>query len=130
MEENNKIQDGEVVSDLEGEASEEEKDKKRKRGIYVEMVLFFILGILIGITLKTEAIKKITMGFNDYQMSIKSQAYDINKIQADLAKKSSEEKNAEDQSDESQNGNQSEENMEEPQNQAENGSGAPVSDGQ
>lgn len=91
MDEENKIQDGEIVSDFSEEASGEEKKNKRKRDLRIEMVLFFILGILIGITLKTEAVKRITMGYNDYQMDIKKQDYDINKLQLDLAKKSAEE---------------------------------------
>ncbi len=130
MEEENKIQDGEIVPDSSEEISEREKEKKRKRSLYVEMALFFILGILVGITLKTEADKKITIGFDDYQMNIKKQDYNINKIEADLIKKSSEE-SAQNQSEELQNENQGGgEGAGTPQNQAENENPSPVSNEQ
>lgn len=89
MDEENKIQDGEVV--FEDEAQAETRKKKRRNDLYIELVLFFILGILIGITLKTEALKRITIGYNDYQMEAKIQDYDINKLEADLAKEGAEE---------------------------------------
>lgn len=129
MEEENKIQDGEIVSDSNEEISEREKEKKRKRSLYVEMALFFVLGILVGVTLKTEADKKITIGFDDYQMNIKKQDYNINKIEADLIKKSSEE-SAQNQSEELQNENQDGEGAGMPQSQAENENPAPISNEQ
>lgn len=89
MDEENKIQDGEVISD-ENPIRNKKKDRKQK-DMYIELVLFFVLGILIGITLKTEAVKRITIGYNDYQMDIKKQDYNINKLQADLTKESIEE---------------------------------------
>ena len=130
MEEENKIQDGEIVPDSSEEISEREKEKKRKRSLYVEMALFFVLGILVGVTLKTEADKKITIGFDDYQMNIKKQDYNINKIEADLIKKSSEE-SAQNQSEELQNENQDGgEGAGTPQSQAENENPAPISNEQ
>lgn len=68
-----------------------ENPKKKKRDFYIELVLFFILGILIGIAVKTEATKRITMGFDDYKMKIFEQGYDINKIQKNLLEKEMEE---------------------------------------
>jgi len=77
--------------DNSGDYSNEEKSsKKRKTDFYVELVLFFILGILLGIALKTEALKRITMGFNDYKMKIMKQDYNINNLQTDILKKSME----------------------------------------
>lgn len=64
--------------------TEEEIKQKRKRDLRFEMALFFILGILIGITIKTEAINKITIGFDDYQLKNGKQSYDVEKIKADL----------------------------------------------
>jgi hypothetical protein len=87
MDEENKIQDGEIISE---EQPLPQIRKRKKTDLYIELVLFFILGILIGITLKTEAEKRVTIGYNDYQMSINKQDYDINKLQADLIKKSAE----------------------------------------
>ncbi len=51
------------------------------------LVLFFILGILLGVALKTEAVKIVTMGYNDYKMKIMSQDFDVNKLQKDMLAK-------------------------------------------
>ena len=109
MDEENKIKDGDVKELSDESFSENFKTvrKKRKSDFYIEMALFFILGALIGITLKTEASKRITIGYNDYQMNIYSQDYDINKLQADLTRKNSEEIGNEDEqaaTDQNQNG--------------------------
>jgi hypothetical protein len=119
MDEENKIQDGEIIS--EESPIENTRKKRKKKDLYIELVLFFVLGILIGITLKTEAIKRVTIGYNDYQMDIKKQDYNINQLQANLTKKSIEE-STKSQSDSSQNGatgdnnNQNTPNTAEPQN--------------
>lgn len=57
--------------------SSEVLEKKKRREIIFEMALFLVLGILIGVTLKTEAVKKITIGFNDYQINKKVERYDV-----------------------------------------------------
>jgi len=64
--------------------------EKRKKDFYVELVLFLILGILIGVAVKMESVKRIAIGFDDYKMRIESQGYDINKLQADLLVKEAE----------------------------------------
>lgn len=78
----------EIKIEEEGKQAEEAPKKKKKTDFYVELVLFLILGVLIGVAIKTEADKKITVGFNDYKMKIMKQDYDINKLQADLSKAS------------------------------------------
>ncbi|MFZ2192898.1 MAG: hypothetical protein WAV31_01525 [Candidatus Moraniibacteriota bacterium] len=96
------VQSGEVVNDPIKENNEgvilidesqfsEEMDneaiaKKTKKEFRSRLIMIFILGILIGVAFKTESLKKITIGYNDYLMKIKSQSYDMNKIQADLTK--------------------------------------------
>jgi hypothetical protein len=65
---------------------EESMIKKNKSDFRSRLALIFFLGFLIGIAIKTEALKKITIGYNDYLMKIKLQSYDINKAQADLQK--------------------------------------------
>lgn len=88
----------EKINDAEVEAVKEEiyaettqvQKKNSKRDFYVELVLFLILGILIGVAVKTEASKKITMGFNDYKINAAGEYYSINKLQADLIKKKTE----------------------------------------
>jgi hypothetical protein len=61
--------------------------KKGKRDYYIELALFLILGILLGVAMKTEAAKRVTMGFNDYKMKIMSQDFDINKLGKDALAK-------------------------------------------
>lgn len=82
------------LADLESELkSEEEPDDKekiarrRKWNFYFELALFFILGILVGVAFKTEASKKITIGFDDNKMQSVREDYNINQLQADLIKK-------------------------------------------
>lgn len=65
------------------------KDIKSKADFYIEIALIFILGVLIGIAVKTEAAKKITVGYNDYQIKIGN--YNINQLQEDLLNKQNEE---------------------------------------
>jgi len=89
MQEENQIAEVEEIETAEPleteELSEEEKkEKKKKRDYVLEMALFLILGILIGITIKTEAVKRITIGFNDYQLKNGTQAFNIDQMQADL----------------------------------------------
>jgi len=64
--------------------------KKKKRDLFFELTLFFILGALIGITLKTEAVKKITIGFNDYQIPAQSVRYDVAELKRNLLQKAAE----------------------------------------
>ena len=62
----------------------EDLAKKKKKDLIFELTLFFILGALIGITDKTEAAKKITIGFNDYQIPAKAQRYDLPALKSEL----------------------------------------------
>lgn len=64
--------------------SEEDLEKKRKREVIFELALFLVLGILIGITVKTEAVKRITIGFNDYKIAATKNAYSIEDIKKNL----------------------------------------------
>ncbi len=64
--------------------------KKKKRDLFFELTLFFILGALIGITLKTEAVKKITIGFNDYQIPAQTVRYDVAELKRNLLQKAAE----------------------------------------
>jgi hypothetical protein len=90
MQEENRVTEIEEIDSSKEESFEEEKiseeeiEKKKRRDLKFELVLFFILGILVGITIKTEAVKKITIGFNDYQLKNGRQAYDVEKIKADI----------------------------------------------
>lgn len=64
--------------------SQEEKaalKPRRFNDATVELALFFILGFLVGVTLKNEAIKTITIGFNDYQLASAKQGYNLTAMQ-------------------------------------------------
>lgn len=97
-----KIQEAEILESEKLEEISEERPKK-KYDFYVELVLFLILGILIGIALKTEAVKRITIGYDDYKMKIMKSDFDINKIEKDILKKQADE--AQDESVQDTNGN-------------------------
>jgi len=58
-----------------------------KRGFYFEMALFLILGFLLGVVVKTEAVKKVTMGFNDYKIVSLKQGYNFSEMRKNLAEK-------------------------------------------
>ena len=66
-------------------------EQKKKTDFYIELALFLVLGILIGIALKTEAVKRITIGFDDYRMKFYAQNYNLNKIQDEQIQKINEE---------------------------------------
>jgi hypothetical protein len=68
------------------------EDAKGKTDFFIEIALIFVLGILIGIAVKTEAVKRITMGYNDYQIKIEEGRYSISQLEKDLIKKQGEEK--------------------------------------
>ncbi len=55
-----------------------------KSFLKVETILVLILGFLLGIMVKTQAIKKITIGFNDYQANAVKNDYDFNQMEKDL----------------------------------------------
>jgi hypothetical protein len=69
------------------ERSESIEKNKIKRDYYIELVLFLVLGILIGVAVKTEASRRITIGYNDYRMKIGASQYNINQLQSAWIKK-------------------------------------------
>lgn len=73
----------EILED-ENEQSQEEIEKKKRNDYRFELVLFFILGFLLGVTLKTEAVKRITIGFDDYQVSKAEQAYNFEQLKQNV----------------------------------------------
>jgi len=69
----------------------EETEQEKRRGIFSEKVLLFILAVLIGMAVKTEAVKRVTIGFDDYLMKFESQSYNLNKMQDQQIQKMMEE---------------------------------------
>lgn len=45
----------------------------------INYVLIFVLGFLVGVALKTEAKKRITIGYQDYMTNGMKQEFDLNK---------------------------------------------------
>lgn len=66
-------------------------NEEKRTDYLVELALFLLLGILVGFAAKTEAVKKITIGFDDYQLKTEGEFYKINDLQLELAKKPAEE---------------------------------------
>jgi len=73
-----------VEVDNSNEESPEVLEKKRKREVIFELALFLILGILLGITIKTEAVKRITIGFSDYKIIEGKQGYNFQELEKNL----------------------------------------------
>ncbi|MCK9379293.1 MAG: hypothetical protein M0P97_04095 [Candidatus Moranbacteria bacterium] len=74
-----------------------EKKPRKSSDRKVELALFLILGFLLGVMLKTEAVKKLTIGFNDYLVTAVANEIDINQIQKDaMAKQEAQKKEQED----------------------------------
>ncbi len=72
-------------------AENDGENEKGRADFYIEIALIFVLGILIGIAVKTEAVKRITMGYNDYQIKIEDDRYSISQLEKDLISKQSKE---------------------------------------
>lgn len=62
-------------------------EKTTGKKINTEILLYFVLGVLLGIVIKTEAIKRWVVGFEDYKLAGIQRDYDINKIEAGLIEK-------------------------------------------
>ncbi len=58
--------------------------RKARRDLKIELISFFVLGILLGITLKSEAVKKITIGYNDYKVKTAIDDYNVSQLKADM----------------------------------------------
>ena len=60
------------------------KKNHKKTELYIELGLILALGFFLGIGIKNEAEKKITIGFNDYKMKMEPIEFSLNKMQKDL----------------------------------------------
>jgi hypothetical protein len=58
---------------------------KKKVDFRFELALFLILGFLLGVVIKSEAVKRVTIGFDDGAIPSVRQAYDFEKIEQDIA---------------------------------------------
>lgn len=73
-----------LENESESQNDQVSENAKRKKEYTFELVLFFILGTLLGITFKSEAVKKITIGFNDYQVESNKPGYDVGRMEKAL----------------------------------------------
>jgi hypothetical protein len=70
--------------------AENNSEKNQKKDFYIEILLMLILGTLIGVAVKTEAAKRITIGSDDYKMKFLANAYNLNNLEKELAKNQAE----------------------------------------
>ena len=82
--EENKINEAEILEPERVLEEPKEDPKKKKYDLYIEFVLLFILGVLLGIALKNEAARRVTIGFDDYKMNIMKSDFDINQIEKNI----------------------------------------------
>ena len=70
-----------------------EIEELKKKNFKINLALYLIMGILLGVIIKTEATKRLVVGFDDYKLAGIRQDYDINKLEKDLIEKAKEQKN-------------------------------------
>lgn len=66
---------------IEAKISSDDGKQKNRR---VEIILIIIIACLLGVMLKTESLKRIAIGFDDYKTITGKQGYDIEKIEKNL----------------------------------------------
>lgn len=87
--EKNDVQDAQIEEVI------EEKDALKKN-YRTEVILILIIGLLLGVMIKAESLKKLSIGFSDYKVSGGTQGYDLAEIEKRLleeSKKAKEEAN-------------------------------------
>lgn len=77
--EKNDIQNDEIGNDIVTEPDSREKSKKR--GYQMEIILIFIIGLLLGIMAKAESLKTVSIGFSDYRLKGGIQEYNLDEIE-------------------------------------------------
>ncbi len=63
---------------------------EEKENTYIEFILFLILGFLLGIVIKTEVSKRITIGYDDYRLQGQKEMYRMNEVQLEVKRKAEE----------------------------------------
>jgi len=63
---------------------EENIIEEKKMSFKNKMMLVAIFGILLGFVIKTEAAKRVTVGFEDYKLLSSEKSYNINNLQKEL----------------------------------------------
>lgn len=71
------------------QVTEIDGDKEPKSKSYrTEIILIFVIGLLLGIMVKAESLKKISIGFSDYRVTGGAQEYDLDGIEERLIQES------------------------------------------
>lgn len=83
QQEKNDIQDAQI-----SETTENDNKPKNKKSYQTEIILIFIIGLLLGIMLKAESLKKVSIGFSDYRVAGGVQEYKMDDIEKQLKEKS------------------------------------------
>ncbi|MDY0302336.1 MAG: hypothetical protein RBR98_00940 [Candidatus Moranbacteria bacterium] len=81
--EKNEIRDAEI-DEIESDSENNDNTQKNYR---TEVILILIIGLLLGIMLKAEALKNISIGFSDYKVKGGLQAYDVEQIEKEIKEK-------------------------------------------
>lgn len=58
-----------------------------KNKFRMDLFLYLIMGVLLGVIIKTEAAKRVVIGFDDYKLAGIRQDYNINRMEKDLLEK-------------------------------------------
>lgn len=72
---------------MENETLFPEETTSEKKNSPKTWLILLVLGVLLGIGIKTEAVKRITIGFNDNQLGETGKNYDLNQLQRQVLEK-------------------------------------------
>lgn len=77
--ENNEFKEGNEKSEVEEKkiSSEDFNEISEGRILNTRLIALFVIGALIGITLKTHAVRTLTMGFEDYKLTKYSSDFNV-----------------------------------------------------
>lgn len=86
--EKNNIQDAQII--------DEPGNVKVKEGknYHTEIILIFIIGLLLGIMIKAESLKRVSIGFSDYRVTGGSQGYNLDEIEKKMIEESKQQQEA------------------------------------
>jgi hypothetical protein len=80
-EENQNIKEGIVLTEEKKEVAENNNEgcHQEEGNTKLKLVTLFIVAVLVGVVIKTQAVKTITMGFDDYRVDSFQGDFDLSK---------------------------------------------------
>ncbi|EKE20913.1 MAG: hypothetical protein ACD_7C00429G0003 [uncultured bacterium] len=63
-------------------------DGLKSKNYHTEIILIFIIGLLLGIMVKAESLKKVSIGFSDYKLKGGAQEYNLDEIEKKMIEES------------------------------------------